>query len=130
MKSSYTKRALAFWLAVAMVATSAPMAFAREPDSVPPASTTTSGTTVTAATQELTIQSATIAEKTYDGETVIPAEKITVTFTGATEAPVKDTDYTVTGVYKSADAGDSVNVTVTVTLTETGKTKYITDEYI
>lgn len=124
MKSSYTKRALAFWLAVAMVATSAPMAFAREPDSVPAASTTTSGTTVTAATQELTIQSATIAEKTYDGETVIPAEKITVTFTGATEAPVKDTDYTVTGVYKSADAGDSVNVTVTVTLTETGKTKY------
>ena len=44
MKSSYTKRALAFWLAVAMVATSAPMAFAREPDSVPAASTTTSST--------------------------------------------------------------------------------------
>ena len=41
MKSSYTKRALAFWLAVAMVATSAPMAFAREPDSVPATSTTT-----------------------------------------------------------------------------------------
>lgn len=30
MKSSYTKRALAFWLAVAMVATSAPMAFATD----------------------------------------------------------------------------------------------------
>lgn len=30
MKSSYTKRALAFWLAVAMVATSAPMAFAAD----------------------------------------------------------------------------------------------------
>lgn len=43
MKSSYTKRALAFWLAVAMVATSAPMAFAREPDSVPPASATSEG---------------------------------------------------------------------------------------
>ena len=43
MKTSYTKRALAFWLAVAMVATSAPMAFAREPDSVPPASTTSEG---------------------------------------------------------------------------------------
>lgn len=43
MKSSYTKRALAFWLAVAMVATSAPMAFAREPDSVPLASTTQNG---------------------------------------------------------------------------------------
>lgn len=40
MKSSYTKRALAFWLAVAMVATSAPMAFAMEPDSVSPVSTT------------------------------------------------------------------------------------------
>lgn len=125
MKSSYTKRALAFWLAVAMVATSAPMAFATgmTPGTASP-TVTTRDTTVTAATQELTIQSATIAEKTYDGETVIPAEKITVTFTGATEAPVKDTDYTVTGVYKSADAGDSVNVTVTVTLTETGKTKY------
>lgn len=32
MKTSYTKRALAFWLAVAMVATSAPMALALEPD--------------------------------------------------------------------------------------------------
>lgn len=52
MKSSYTKRALAFWLAVAMVATSAPMAFATGtvPGTTPPASTTTSGTTVTAAT--------------------------------------------------------------------------------
>ena len=52
MKSSYTKRALAFWLAVAMVATSAPMAFATGtvPGTTPPASTTTSGTTVTVAT--------------------------------------------------------------------------------
>lgn len=56
MKSSYTKRALAFWLAVAMVATSAPMAFATEtvPGTTPPASTMeTSGTTVTAAAQTL-----------------------------------------------------------------------------
>lgn len=36
MKSSYTKRALAFWLAVAMVATSAPMALALEPDTTQP----------------------------------------------------------------------------------------------
>lgn len=48
MKSSYTKRALAFWLAVAMVATSAPMAFAMA--STSPTSMTPSGTTVTAAT--------------------------------------------------------------------------------
>lgn len=69
MKSSYTKRALAFWLAVAMVATSAPMAFAREPDSVPPASTTTSGTTVTAA-EQITIDHIGLAESgkvTVDG---------------------------------------------------------------
>lgn len=52
MKTSYTKRALAFWLAVAMVATGAPMAFATGtvPGTTPPASTTTSGTTVTVAT--------------------------------------------------------------------------------
>lgn len=41
MKSSYTKRALAFWLAVAMVATSAPMAFAAA--STSPTSTTSEG---------------------------------------------------------------------------------------
>lgn len=45
MKSSYTKRALAFWLAVAMVATSAPMAFAAgSTTDTSPASTTTSST--------------------------------------------------------------------------------------
>ncbi len=51
MKSSYTKRALAFWLAVAMVATSAPMAFATEtvPGTTSPAVTTTE--TMTAAKQ-------------------------------------------------------------------------------
>jgi len=42
MKSSYTKRALAFWLAVAMVATSAPMAFATASTS-PTSMTETSG---------------------------------------------------------------------------------------
>lgn len=124
MKSSYTKRALAFWLAVAMVATSAPMAFATGMAPGATSSVLTTSESAPAATQQLTIDSAKIADKPYDGETAIPAEKITVTFTGATQAPVKDTDYTVTGVYKSADAGDSVDVTVTVTLTEAGKTKY------
>lgn len=50
MKSSYTKRALAFWLAVAMVATSAPMAFATNlavGESAAPI--TTSGTSTPAA---------------------------------------------------------------------------------
>lgn len=45
MKTSYTKRALAFWLAVAMLATGAPAAFAREPDTSE--STSVSGTTTT-----------------------------------------------------------------------------------
>ncbi|WP_370813571.1 S-layer homology domain-containing protein [Butyricicoccus pullicaecorum] len=74
MKSSYTKRALAFWLAVAMVATSAPMAFAREPDSVPAASMTTSGTTVTAATSvhhiKLNQESVTVTGKDAQSVTV------------------------------------------------------------
>lgn len=43
MKSSYTKRALAFWLAVAMVATSAPMAFATTDTSTTSTITETSG---------------------------------------------------------------------------------------
>lgn len=45
MKSSYTKRALAFWLAVAMVATSAPMAFATgmAPGATSPVPTTQNG---------------------------------------------------------------------------------------
>lgn len=44
MKSSYTKRALAFWLAVAMVATSAPMAFAADLATGAPTSPTTTET--------------------------------------------------------------------------------------
>lgn len=43
MKSSYTKRALAFWLAVAMVATSVPMAFATTSTSPTSTITETSG---------------------------------------------------------------------------------------
>ena len=36
MKTSYSKRVLAFWLAVAMLATGAPMALAAEPDTTQP----------------------------------------------------------------------------------------------
>ncbi len=95
MKSSYTKRALAFWLAVAMVATSAPMAFAREPDSVPPASTTTSGTTVTA-TEQITIDHIGLAESgkvTVDGS----SEKIvqaTAYSSSDTAAPIDNSKLT------------------------------------
>ena len=52
MKTSYTKRALAFWLAVAMLATGAPAALAREPDTGTGGSTSVSGTTTTPTTPE------------------------------------------------------------------------------
>ena len=75
MKSSYTKRALAFWLAVAMVATSAPMAFATgmAPGATSP-TVTTSDTTVTAATSvhhiKLNQESVTVTGKDAQSVTV------------------------------------------------------------
>lgn len=75
MKSSYTKRALAFWLAVAMVATSAPMAFATgmTPGTTSP-TVTTSDTTVTAATSvhhiKLNQESVTVTGKDAQSVTV------------------------------------------------------------
>lgn len=76
MKSSYTKRALAFWLAVAMVATSAPMAFATgmAPGATSPISTTTSSTPVTTATSvhhiKLNQESVTVTGKDAQSVTV------------------------------------------------------------
>lgn len=143
MKTSYTKRALAFWLAVAMVATGAPAALAREPDIAGTGgSTSVSGTTTTPTTPgettetsgepdtpqvtALTISTVTIKEKIYDGTTDIKPEDITVNFSGyeTSAEPVKGTDYTVTGQYTNADASESAQATVTVELTEQGKQKY------
>lgn len=74
MKSSYTKRALAFWLAVAMVATSAPMAFAAEtvPGTTPLASTTTETMTAATAAEQITINHIGLTENgtvTVNGKT-------------------------------------------------------------
>ncbi|HJC21081.1 MAG TPA: hypothetical protein H9707_04855, partial [Candidatus Butyricicoccus avicola] len=137
MKTSYTKRALAFWLAVAMVATGAPAALAREPDTGTGGSTSVSGTTTPTTPAEttepgasqvtaLTISTVTIKEKIYDGTTDIKPEDITVNFSGyeTSAEPVKGTDYTVTGQYTNADASESAQATVTVELTEQGKQKY------
>lgn len=80
MKSSYTKRALAFWLAVAMVATSAPMAFAAE-------STTDASTTPT-----VTSEPAPAAEAiTIDH--IGLTENGTVTVNGKTGKTVQATAY-------------------------------------
>lgn len=151
MKSSYTKRALAFWLAVAMVATSAPMAFATEPDSVPPASTTTSGTTVTAAEQitipagETRTLSATFldqygeefkgsAQAQYSGSgTGITVENSQIKLTDAAEGTAtvqaeKKQDQTITvkikGVNEKITYGTTYTPDVDVTGDSGGTTKY------
>lgn len=66
MKSSYTKRALAFWLAVAMVATSAPMAFAAESTSTTPMVTSEPASAATTEIKKVTISQSTV---TVDGKT-------------------------------------------------------------
>lgn len=78
MKSSYTKRALAFWLAVAMVATSAPMAFATgmTPGTTSPISTTTSSTPVT--TEATEIKKVTISKNTVTVDGKNSPQDITV----------------------------------------------------
>lgn len=126
MKSSYTKRALAFWLAVAMVATSAPMAFAREPDSVPPASTTSESApqnaqTITSVTlkngdQGISKVVVTGAKVTTDGSTDvgtltavlndnIPVTNVTWSVSGPDAGSVKVADGTIT-VDAKAKAGE------------------------
>lgn len=71
MKSSYTKRALAFWLAVAMVATSAPMAFAADLVTGAPTSSTTSDVGTPAPVAATEIKKVTISKNTVtvDGKT-------------------------------------------------------------
>ena len=68
----------------------------------------------------LTIETVTVAEKTYDGET---NADVTVVFAGLQngETLTVETDYTVSAAYASADAGESVNVTGTVTLADSVK---------
>lgn len=144
MKSSYTKRVLAFWLAVAMVATSAPMAFAADlATSAPTTSTTTSEPTPAATTEikKVTISQSTV---TVDGNTAPQgitvkaysdddaqneiAENITwtVTTTDGLKDNVKVENGNVTvdakakaGTYTITAAGDNTNTTGTKTATLT-----------
>ena len=74
----------------------------------------------------LTITGATIETKTYDGGTTATVSK--VTFDGlvkvgeSTEELTKDTDYTVEGTFASSNAGEKVDVTVTVKLSDSSET--------
>ena len=121
MKTSYTKRALAFWLAVAMVATSAPMAFAREPDSVPPASTTLEGDS--AGLIEIAKQSLELAaielefnSHTYTGAEIKP--KVTKVTVGG-KTLIETDDYTVS--YSDNVNAGTAKVTITGAGNYTGK---------
>ena len=123
MKSSYTKRALAFWLAVAMVATSAPMAFAREPDSVPPASTTTSGTTVTA-TEQITIDHIGLAESgkvTVDGSSEKIVQVTAYSDSATTEIPDTKLMWTISGPDSSVTISNDIGTEGKITIPKNAK---------
>lgn len=123
MKSSYTKRALAFWLAVAMVATSAPMAFAREPDSVPPTSTTTSGTTVTAA-EQITIDHIGLAESgkvTVDGSSEKIVQATAYSDSATTEIPDTKLMWTISGPDSSVTISNDIGTEGKITIPKNAK---------
>lgn len=71
MKSTYTKRVLAFWLAVAMVATGAPAAFAVGSSTTDPAPMITTGLGGTPETKNTDVKKVTITkgEVAVDGKT-------------------------------------------------------------
>ena len=78
-------------------------------------SSTTSGA-ITISAKEISIASATVQDKTYDGGT--DATVGTVTFTGLVngESLTSGTDYTATAAFTDKNAGDSKQATVTVEL--------------
>lgn len=78
-------------------------------------SSTTSGA-ITISPATISITSATVQDKTYDGGT--DATVGTVTFTGLVngESLTSGTDYNATAVFENANAGESKSATVTVTL--------------
>lgn len=78
MKSSYTKRALAFWLAVAMVATSAPMAFATTSTSPTSTRTGTSDVGTPAPVAATEIKKVTISKNTVTVDGKNSPQDITV----------------------------------------------------
>ena len=121
MKTSYTKRALAFWLAVAMLATGAPAALAREPDSVPPASTTLEGDSaglIEIAKQSLELAAIALEfnSHAYTGAEIKPKVK---TVTVDNIQLEEETDYTVS--YSDNTNAGTAKVTITGAGNYTGK---------
>ena len=71
----------------------------------------------------LTVTGATVAAKSYDGSTDATVSAVTFSGTKGSDALTVGTDYTVSGVFNSANVNDANNVIVTVTLKDTTLTK-------
>ena len=71
----------------------------------------------------LTVTGATVAAKTYDGSTDATVNAVTFSGTKGSDALTVGTDYTVSGVFNSANVNDADTVLVTVTLKDTTLTK-------
>ena len=71
----------------------------------------------------LTVNGATVAAKIYDGSTDATVSAVTFAGTKGSDALTVGTDYTVSGVFNSANVNDANNVIVTVTLKNTTLTK-------
>lgn len=72
---------------------------------------------------KLTVTGATVAAKTYDGSTNATVSAVTFSGTKGSDALTVGTDYTVSGVFNSANVKDADKVIVTVTLNDTALTK-------
>ena len=79
---------------------------------------------VTVEPAEISIQSATVQDKTYNGDTDAIVES--VTFNGDVQPTAND--YTVTAAFENKDAGDSKRGTVTVNLKEGGNYTFAYNE--
>ena len=75
---------------------------------------------------ELTIADATVAAKTYDGKKDATVNSVSFTGFVNNETLTMGSDYTTTGEFNDANAGDNKNVTVTVTLNNTDTAKNYT----
>lgn len=71
----------------------------------------------------LTVTGATVAAKIYDGSTDATVNAVTFSGTKGSDALTVGTDYTVSGVFNSANVNDADTVLVTVTLKDTALTK-------
>ena len=121
MKSSYTKRALAFWLAVAMVATSAPMAFAADLATGVPTSPTVTSEPAPAA-EQITINHIGLTENgkvTVDGSSEKTVQA-TAYSSSDTTAPIDNSKLTWS---ISGEAGSGVSIDATGKITIAAKAK-------